>query len=305
MPRVPSLPRTRRSGLGPAPLPGSRRRLPDAHRCHHTSRLDEVVDMGMVRGVMAAGAGRYPTSERRKFKALREMTQCESVGPQLVFQGRTVDASLDQGGAGKFVNLQDLVQGSQVDGYHSVEVPGWLYPSHGGTATAVGNHRVTLAPAPVHNPLHLMLVTGECHYVGRVGELEAEGLYPVGKAPAVAVHRPLMGVGRAVGGHRWRRRYSRLAKIQVGAFGHWCGFDCDPVLGGESRGFLTPLLQCWLVFLHTPGPETSFRHSGSLPLRRPDRGIITSRCRPPRWIDTNRGFEYTQPDRHPTRGAPI
>ena len=69
MPRMPSLPITMRSGLGPAPRAGQPAGLPPALRGEHPHRLDEVVDVGVVGGVVAAGAGGDPAAERREAEA--------------------------------------------------------------------------------------------------------------------------------------------------------------------------------------------------------------------------------------------
>ena len=74
-PRMPSEPMNMRSGLGPAPEPGQAARFQHAARRDHAQAFDEIVDMGVEAGEMAARAGRDPAAEGRIFEALREMAQ--------------------------------------------------------------------------------------------------------------------------------------------------------------------------------------------------------------------------------------
>jgi len=60
-----------------------------------TDRFDEVVDVRMERGVVAAGTRREPSAERRELERLREVPQRQTVRPQLVFERRPVHACLD------------------------------------------------------------------------------------------------------------------------------------------------------------------------------------------------------------------
>ena len=82
MPRMPSEPIIRRSGLGPAPEPGRRRDFDGAVRRHRAQRFHEIVDVGVERREMAAAARRDPAAERGIFEALRKMAQREPVRTQ-------------------------------------------------------------------------------------------------------------------------------------------------------------------------------------------------------------------------------
>ena len=88
MPRLPSEPRKRRSGDGPAPEPGRRRDslIPDGV----TTRIDSTKSSMCVytRGVVAAGAGRQPATERRQLERLREVPQRQPVRAQLLLERR-------------------------------------------------------------------------------------------------------------------------------------------------------------------------------------------------------------------------
>ena len=108
MPRMPSEPIIRRSGLGPAPEPGRRRDLDHALRRDDAQRFHEIVDMGVERREMTAAARRDPAAERGIFEALRKMAQREPVRTQLRLQRRAVGAGLDQRGARGLVDLLHL-----------------------------------------------------------------------------------------------------------------------------------------------------------------------------------------------------
>ena len=85
-PRIPSEPISIRSGEGPAPEPGSRRLSPLPARGDRPHRLDQVVDVGVERREVAAGAGRDPAAERRVLERLREVAQREAVLLQLLLE---------------------------------------------------------------------------------------------------------------------------------------------------------------------------------------------------------------------------
>ena len=79
IPSAPSEPIIIRSGLGPAPEPGRRRDSIDAGGRDRADAFDEIVDMGVERGEVAAGAGRDPAAERRELEALRIVADGEAV----------------------------------------------------------------------------------------------------------------------------------------------------------------------------------------------------------------------------------
>ena len=94
-PRIPSEPISIRSGLGPAPEPGSRRLSIIARRRDGADRLDQVVDVRVERREVPAGAGRDPAAERRELERLREVAQRQAVLAQLVLEARAGRAGLD------------------------------------------------------------------------------------------------------------------------------------------------------------------------------------------------------------------
>ena len=94
---------------------GQAARFHHAARRHHAQAFDEIVDMGIEAGEMAARAGRDPAAERGIFEALRKMPQGDAVRLELVLQRRTIDAAFDQRGARGLVDLDDLAEIAQVE----------------------------------------------------------------------------------------------------------------------------------------------------------------------------------------------
>ena len=95
IPSVPSEPISIRSGETPAPEPGSRRDSHTPAGRERPHRLDQVVDVGVERGEVAAGAGGDPAAERRELKRLREVAQGEPVRAELLLEARAGGAGLD------------------------------------------------------------------------------------------------------------------------------------------------------------------------------------------------------------------
>ena len=114
-PSVPSEPASMRSGLTPAPEPGSRR---DSHtpggrdRAH---RLDEVLDVRPQRREVAAGARGDPAAERGVLERLREVAQRQPVLAQLRLERGPVAPAWMQRGARDLVDLEHAVERAQVD----------------------------------------------------------------------------------------------------------------------------------------------------------------------------------------------
>ncbi len=99
-----------RSGLGPAPLPGSRRDSHQPGRRQHARRFDEVVDVRVVRRVVTARASRDPAAERRPRKTLRKMPQRITARPQRTFEIGSVDAGLNARGARHVVDFEHAIE---------------------------------------------------------------------------------------------------------------------------------------------------------------------------------------------------
>ena len=86
-----------------------------AGRGHHAQAFDEIVDMGIEGGEMAAGAGGDHAAERSQLHALGEVAHGEAMGFQLRFHRRHANAALDARGAAGLVDLENLVEGGQVE----------------------------------------------------------------------------------------------------------------------------------------------------------------------------------------------
>ena len=86
-------------GAGAGAAAGEAAGLPDAVGGDHPHRLDEVVYVGVVGGVVSSGASGDPAAERGELEALRVVAQGEAVGAQLGLEARAIGAGLDAGGA--------------------------------------------------------------------------------------------------------------------------------------------------------------------------------------------------------------
>ena len=71
--------------------------------------------MSLVGSIVASGACGDPASQSGKFEALGKVSEGESVGPELLLQGRTVYPGLNTGGAGDIVDLQHPVEPGQIN----------------------------------------------------------------------------------------------------------------------------------------------------------------------------------------------
>src|ERR1700730_15107473 len=95
---------------------GKSARLYDANRRHDAQAFDEIVDMGMKTGKMAARSRRNPAAKRRKFKTLREVPQRQAMRLELVFQRRTIGAGFDRCSTRYGVHFDDLGEIAQIEG---------------------------------------------------------------------------------------------------------------------------------------------------------------------------------------------
>ncbi len=180
-------------GAGAGAAAGQPPRLPPALRRQHARRLDEVVDVGVVGGVVAAGARRDPAAECRHREALGEMAQRVAAGPQLVFEVGAVDAGLDAGRARCLVDLKHAVEVVHVDGHDGFVAFGRRHAVDDGRAAAVGDGRVAPGRAPVEHGFELGLGARVGDDVGRVRE-EAPDLL---EAVALGVEGALVVIGEA------------------------------------------------------------------------------------------------------------
>ena len=126
-------------GAGTGAAAGEAAGLPDAGGGDHADRLDEVVDVGVVGGVVSPGTGGDPAAEGGELEALRVVAQGEAVGAELGLEARAVGSGLDAGGAGDVVDFQHPVEGGEVDGDDTVVALGRLEAGDGGAAATVGD----------------------------------------------------------------------------------------------------------------------------------------------------------------------
>ena len=103
-------------GAGAGAGAGQAARLDDAARRDDAQAFDEIVDMGVEGGEMAARPGRDPAAQCRILEALRKMPQGQIVRLQLRLERGAEDAGLDARGARGAVDLRDPVEMPQVEG---------------------------------------------------------------------------------------------------------------------------------------------------------------------------------------------
>jgi hypothetical protein len=103
-------------GTRPGTRSGKSARLQHANWCHDAQAFDEIVDVGMKTGEMAARSRRNPAAKRRKFKTLREVPQREAMRLELVFQRRTIGAGFNRCGARYRIHFDDFGEIAQIEG---------------------------------------------------------------------------------------------------------------------------------------------------------------------------------------------
>src|SRR5206468_1005539 len=106
-------------------------------------RLDEVVDVRVERGEVAAGSGRDPSAQRGELERLGEVPQRQAVRTQLILEGGAEDAGLDARGARSAVDLEHAVEMAEIDGHGApVDIADPRFDTtHDARAAAVGNRR--------------------------------------------------------------------------------------------------------------------------------------------------------------------
>ena len=136
---------------------GARARQPprrdDTGGCHDAQRLDELVDVRVVRREVPAAAGRDPAAERAELERLRVVAQRESVRAELVLERRAEHARLHARGARRAVDLEHPRQLREVERDHAAVVAGdpRLDPADHARAAAEHDRRDPLARAVVEH----------------------------------------------------------------------------------------------------------------------------------------------------------
>jgi DNA-binding CsgD family transcriptional regulator len=159
--------------VGPRARSGHPRGLPHPRGAQHPHGLNAVVDVRIERGEMAACAGGDPSPEGGKLKALRKMPQ--GVLPEARFEFGARRAGFDVGHAVDGVDGEHPSHRAERQGERAVMFgsgDGLEARDHGGAA-AVGKHRHPGGAGPGEGGLHLGLVAGCGHEVGRVGVVAA------------------------------------------------------------------------------------------------------------------------------------
>ena len=188
-----------------------------ARRRHRAQALHELVDVGVERGVVAAGAGGDPAAEGREAEGLREVPEREPRRLELGFERGPEHAALNAGRAGGPVDLQNLVQAAQVDGEDAREtVPDvGLDAPHHGRPRAIGNDREPRIARPVEQCHDVRLVLGVGDDIRRHGEIPSPRADVVRVRLAVGVARAAVGIAVAERGQRTRRCHPRRRQVQL------------------------------------------------------------------------------------------
>ena len=219
-PRMPSEPRIMRSGLGPAPEPGSLRLSQTPVGVSAVNRVDQVVDVGLQGGEMAARPGRDPAAKGGELERLGKMAQGEPAGPQAVLEVGPERPGPDQGRARDLVDLDDPGQRTEVDRDGpavAVSDPG-LDPADDARAAAEGHRRQPPVGAHLQHPPDVLGVAREGDHVGGPVEPPAEAADDVAIGAPHRVPDPVRRigaedvaelVGRAQPGRSWLDRGER------------------------------------------------------------------------------------------------
>ena len=282
IPKAPSEPIIRRSGLGPAPEPGRRRLLQRAGGRHRAQALHELVDVGVERRIVAAGAGGDPAAEGREFEGLREVPQREPRRLELGLQRRPEDAALNAGRARGAVDLQHLVQAAEVDGQGAgVGVAdGGLDAAHHGGACAVGNRREPSVARPVEQRHDVRFGLGTGHHVGRRAEVAGPGADVIGVGLAVGVARAAVGIAAAERGERVRRPRAGRRQVQLVEGGRrpvGAGFEPGERCHAPGDAPRIGLAQCFGFEAPTPELAPCPGHRRSAPVASARRGCSAPR----------------------------
>ena len=205
--------------VGAGARPGSRQAaaLPVAGRGDRPHRLDQVVDVGIERREMPAGAGGHPAAQRGVLEGLREVAEREAALAQVVLQRRAEHPALDSRRGGDLINLQDAVEAAEVDrDGAAVGIPHpRLDAADDAGAAAVGDRRQPVFGAPAEHGLELGLGPGARDQVGRVLELAAEPTHDIAIGLAERARDAVVAVVAQHAGQCARHLDPRRAQLDV------------------------------------------------------------------------------------------
>ena len=220
-------------------------RFQDAARRHHAQVFDEIVDVRIKAGEMAARPGRDPAAQRRILEALRKVPQGDAMRLELVLQRGTIGAAFDQRGARGLVDLDHLAEMAQIEcdgGLVADAVGARLDTAADAGAAAERRQRGADTAGPVHHGGNLCFAAGVGDDVGRAIVVAEHGAHVIGIGLAVGMCGAVVAVGGAEGGERGRRRYPRRAQAEILKPRHRDGLE--PVAGefravtAEHKGLL-------------------------------------------------------------------
>ena len=149
-------------------------RLEPASWREHSRRFDEVVDVGVVGGVVAAGARGHPAADGGPRKALRKVAQRQALRLQGRFQVWAQHSRLNAHGAGDVVHFEHGVHVVEIDGDHRRGIVRRIDAPDHRRAAAVGHDGVAFAVAPGQRGLELVFVARMGNRIRRMVELAAQ-----------------------------------------------------------------------------------------------------------------------------------
>ena len=202
-------------GRGPGARPGQPARRPHAARRDRAHRLDEVVDVRVEGGEMAARPRGDPAAKRRELERLRIVPQGEAVFSELGLEARPGRAGLDARRARGAVDLEQRVEPAQVE-RHRRPLDARLDAADDARPAAVRDDHGAGVRGPGQHALDVGLVARVGDDVGRMVEAAAEGADEVDVALAVGVARAIVGVGRADHGQGVGRLDARRGQRDLG-----------------------------------------------------------------------------------------
>ena len=157
---------------GAAVAPGHGLGADDPAGVHHPHAAHDLLDVAVLVGLHAGGAGRCPAAHRGVGEGVGEVAHGPAQGVQLLLEVGTVHAGLHPGQARGVVDLQDLAHAAQVHGEHGALL-GHVRGDGAGDAgaAAVGDqHQVLLQDDPEHRG-DLVLAAGVDHRIHQALEV--------------------------------------------------------------------------------------------------------------------------------------
>ena len=257
-PRMPSEPISIRSGRGTGAGARQPPALPGAARGDRPHRLDQVVDVGVEGGEVAAGPGRDPAAQGRVLEGLREVAQGEAVLAQLLLEPRPGGAGLDPRRERESASTSSTRSRRRRSSETTGRSPSRrLDAADDAGAAAEGIDRGALGLGPAEHRLDLRLVARKRDEVGRVLELAPEAAHHVAVGLAERVDDALVAIvaeeiAEPAGA------FSRGARSSTSSSG--TGSSASPPNPSRSlipRRGLPPAASATVLVLVAPSPSAS------------------------------------------------